>query len=67
MKTHTIKRASRKSLVARFIADQQGAAFLEYTLLVGLLGLAMLTFFSTTATSTQNNLNEIAVEIDNSQ
>ncbi|HZP80098.1 MAG TPA: Flp family type IVb pilin [Chthonomonadaceae bacterium] len=48
---------SLKSLVARFVREEEGATLVEYVLLVALIGVAAISAMSFLANKAQNTLN----------
>lgn len=56
-----------QDLLLGFWQEDSGATFIEYTLIVALMSLAMLSFFGTTADSMSEAFTGVASEIDASR
>ena len=54
-----------QGLITSFVDDESGATFIEYTLIVAVVSLALLTFFGNTATSMGDNYTNVADRIAN--
>ncbi len=64
MAVQSTKRLNIPEEIRAFFNDESGATFLEYTLIVALISLAMLTFFGTTADSLSGTISSVASDID---